>query len=295
MSRAVVRAINSITESAYVIANTGDLSKRIDASNTWGDLHQVALVLNTFLNKIERLMTGGQRTIDSIAHDMRTPLTRIRNQIALLRRDAPNVTGDKIYESCGDVLNEIDHALATFTSLLRITRLESGSQTLSRRMLSLKELMEDVCELYEPVAEDKGIELLCEIDEILVEVDRDLLFQALANVMDNALKFTPKLGKVHAWAYQNADKNTCLVIEDNGPGLEDGEVEKVFDRFYRGDFARKSTGSGLGLNLVAAIAKAHDIRLHIANRDPHGMRFTLVFPKFGREHKHGDGAVFELD
>lgn len=181
----VVRGTNRIAETAQDIIATGDLSRRLEVNNRWDDLSNMAAVLNTLLARIEELMQGVRRVSDNIAHDLRTPLTRMRNHIEELQASGK----DGQYDS---LLAEADHLLTTFNALLRITRIETERQRGHFGAVDLKKVLEDVSGFYAPLTEESGVRLECDLGEASIHGDRDLLFQAFANMLDNAVKFTPK-------------------------------------------------------------------------------------------------------
>lgn len=266
----VVRGTNNIANTAREIMHTGDLSRRLEVSSRWDDLGNMALVLNSLLERIEQLMQDVRQVSDNIAHDLRTPLTRMRGTIEDLNKDRND-------PACASLLQEADQLLATFNALLRISRIEAEKQTKNFTNLNLKDVVEDVIDFYEPLAEEKKIELNGDLNEAPFYGDRDLLFQAMANLLDNAIKFTPEGGKIEIDL--SSDKNAIrLSIRDNGPGVPDDQLEKIFTRFYRADTSRHEPGSGLGLSLVAAVAELHGGVIETENINP-GLEIAIVFLK----------------
>lgn len=250
----VVSGTNKIAYTAREIIDTGDLSRRVDVSGRWDDLSHMALVLNTLLDRVEGLMQGVRQVSDNIAHDLRTPLTRMRGKIEALRDG----------EDKDQLLRESDQLLSTFNALLRISRIEAEKRRSQFADLDLKKLLEDVVAFYEPLAEEKEIVLRSDLSEVNLDGDRDLLFQAFANLLDNAVKFTPNGGQVEVGLYRNS--HTIRVeISDTGIGVKEEEKDKIFDRFYRGDSSRNSSGTGLGLSLVGAVIKLHGGDIQIEN------------------------------
>ena len=179
-------------------------------------------------------------------------------------------------EQVNTLVEEADQLLSTFNSLLRISRLEMGHRRREFSQLDLVEMLGDVFELYEPFAEEKEVRLNLKAQKpSLVEGDRDLIFQVFANLFDNAIKFSPAGGEVMIQIQKNA-KGVSVIISDQGPGLSELELEKVFDRFYRADQSRTLPGNGLGLSLVKAIMAYHQGTISIENRD-HGLAVRLGF------------------
>ena len=259
----VVRRINLIAETARDIIQTGDLSRRISIDSHWDDLSNLALILNRLLERIEFLMEGVKRVSDNIAHDLRTPLTRLRNELETIRQTTDAATAEKL-------IAEADHLLNTFNALLRIATIETGRHSQTFVDVKLHVILNDVIEFYAPLAEEKNIHLNQHLEEVVIKGDKDMLFQMFANLMDNAIKFTPKGGTVGV----NLDKNGHIIISDSGIGIAQDDMEKVFDRFYRSEASRHTAGSGLGLSLVAAITELHRWQIHLEDNKP-GLKIVI--------------------
>lgn len=252
ISRFVVSRTNLIAQTAQEIMETGDFSRRISIEGEWDDLSHMAQVLNLLLERTEQSMQGIRQVADNIAHDLRTPLTRLRNKL----------------EEAGDsaLVAEADHLLSTFSALLRISNLEVGRRHAAFQPVPLASLLRDVVELYEPLAEEKGINITTEMplsQEIEIEGDRDLLFQILANLLDNALKFTPQNGYVAVTLLPDE-----IRIADTGKGIAPADKPRVFERFYRAENSRHSAGNGLGLSLVAVVAEIHHMTILLEDNHP---------------------------
>lgn len=259
----VVNGTNKIANTAREIMDTGDLTRRIDIGSNWDDLGNMTTVLNLLLSRIEQLMNGVRQVSDNIAHDLRTPLTRLRHKIELLKGDEKEV-----------LLKEADHLLSTFNALLRITRIETEKQRSRFQKIDLRDVVQDVIDFYEPLAEEKNIALDVSLQAIEMDGDRDLLFQAFANILDNALKFTPTGGAVRI-ALSHTNEGRCLTVTDNGPGVADRDLDKIFERFYRAEESRSASGTGLGLSMVAAVIGLHDGRIWAENR-AQGFRIITI-------------------
>lgn len=255
----VVTRINRIVNTADEIISTGDLTKRLAIDSRWDDLSFLSQVLNHMLDKIEQLMSGVQHITDTIAHDLRTPLARLRNKL--------DANGDDV------LVNEVDDLLKTFNSLLSLSSIESGRQQLKFMEFDLRKLIEDAVDFYDPLAHEKGQTITVKTVPALYVGDRDLMFQVVANLLDNAIKFTPREGSIKVILEE--EKGRCKVhIEDNGPGIPLSSRNKVFDRFYRDPGQREAYGAGLGLSLVNAVLKLHKASIQLTHKES-GLVVTL--------------------
>ena len=268
ISRGFLRRIESINDTCREIIY-GDLSRRIPVRSADDDFDQLAGNLNNMLDQIEVLMAGVRQVSDNIAHDLRTPLARLRNRLEVLREQ---VTEDGPRELLDQAAAEADGLLATFKALLRIGQIESGSRRAGFTEVDLADLLRDVTELYEPLAEEKGQRIELELAAgRTIRGDRDLLFQAFANLLDNAIKYTPPNGRIRVEL-----AGAQISVADNGPGIPVEAREKVFQRFYRLEPCRSTPGNGLGLSLVAAVGNLHNASIHLENNSP-GLRVIMNF------------------
>ncbi|MDB5360331.1 MAG: histidine kinase [Rhodospirillales bacterium] len=253
---------------------SGDLSRRLPSRGTAGDLDRLAHVVNGMLDDIERLMHEVKGVADGIAHDLRTPLTRI---LAGLERAQRRAASPEAYAAAiDDAIFEIRGVLKTFSALLRIAELEDGARRMGFSAVDLRQVARDVIEFYEPVAEEKEIllQLSCtDSGPIMLNGDASLLFDAMANLIDNAIKFTPARGRVTV-ELDHAAEGIVIGIKDTGHGIAAPEREAVLRRFYRSEQSRHTPGNGLGLALVSAIARLHDLTLAIEDASP-GCCITL--------------------
>ncbi len=277
LSRRTVRNIERINQTARSIMS-GNLSRRVEITNRNDDFDQLAANLNQMLDRIQTLMEDIRRVSDNIAHDLRTPLTRLRQHMEEARRqvDSESISAISLESS----IREADSLLTTFNALLRIARIEAGQVTTDFAVLDYRTLVEDVVEFYEPLAEEKKQFLTVDAGNTIKTMgDRDLLFQALANVIENAIKYTQENGHISVVLSQQ-DNDAVITIADNGPGIPAEERERVFRRFYRLDRSRSTTGNGLGLSMVAAVVTMHQGQIRLMDNDP-GLKTVMQFPLLG--------------
>jgi signal transduction histidine kinase len=238
------------------------------------EFDQLASNLNAMLEQIDLLVESVRNVADGVAHDLRTPLTRLRSKLERLAI-APGLNPN-VRRELDHCIDEADGLLQTFSALLRIARIESGRHEASMVDVDLLELAGDACELYQANAEDQGVGLRCEGTPVTLRADRDLLFQALINLIDNALKYGGQ-GEVTLEVGSDA-QGDFLSVRDRGPGLAEEDRVRVTGRFFRAAESAKVAGSGLGLSLVQAVAGMHGARLELENAHP-GLRVSLRFPK----------------
>lgn len=269
----VTKRINSIVITASNIIATRDLTQRIPAPNRWDDLSRLAQVLNLMLEKIEQAVASTRQVSDNIAHDLRTPLTRLRNHIEQMRNGVRET--DPQWNEFGALAAECDSLLTTFNALLRIANIEAGRRNPTLAPLNLAPVVEDVIALYEPIASERGIHLHYRAEPCMIAGDKDLLFQALANLLDNALKHTPAAGDV-VLTLTPLPSGARIVLTDTGVGIEDAHKTQVFSRFYRVDASRHQPGVGLGLSLVQAIISLHKGTITLSDHHPSGLTVTIT-------------------
>ena len=263
----------------------GRLGERLEQTGTGDDFDQLATSINHMLDRIEQSMREVRRVSDNVAHDLRTPLTRLRNNLESA------LTEGRSRSELDSALAEVDGLLATFNALLRIARIEQNAhlaEVEDQAPIDLDRLISDVAELYEPIAEEKQVALVLDrsprADTLSGSgVDANLLFQVMANLVDNAIKFSPPHGCV-SLGLEARDAVCSLSVSDTGPGIEPDELENICERFYRSEAARTTEGNGLGLSLVKAVSDRFGLNLSFAAARP-GLRVTLEVPRPGLGHE----------
>lgn len=280
MSRNMLARVDAINRSSSGIMK-GDLSQRLPIAGTGDELDQLARNLNAMLDQIEALMIGMRQVTDNVAHDLRSPLNRLRSrlEVTLLSEPSP----EEYRQALERTITEADNLLTTFNALLMIARAEAGSLRESMSVVDPAAVVADAAELYEPVAEESGLRLTVDVAEGLsVRGNRELLSQAVANLLDNAIKHgKPQDGTsepaIAVTVAADPDGHILIGVADHGAGIPEQERGRVLERFVRLETSRNTPGSGLGLSLVAAVARLHGGRVALDDNGP-GLRVTLILP-----------------
>ncbi len=289
----VLRRIDSVSRTASEIMS-GDLSQRLHVTERDDEYDEIATKLNQMLDRIEQLMRSMQQVTNNVAHDLRSPLTRLRNrlEVTLLEERDPGSYRDVMSEVIGDA----DGMIQTFNAMLSVARLEAGLDAEQWTDTAIGDLAAQIAELYEAATEDEGgpwgsgfgedgcgastehgqIEFRARIDaNPIYHCNSHLIAQALTNLLDNAIKYTPRPGRVTLSIRGDAEAFS-IVVEDDGPGIPEADRERVFERFVRLENERNSPGNGLGLSLVRAVARLHGARLELSDANP-GLRVAMHF------------------
>jgi signal transduction histidine kinase len=273
VTRRTVGRIESINAASRAIMASG-LDKRIPLRGSNDEWDRVAENLNQMLERIETLVGEVKQVGDNVAHDLRTPLTRMRGRLEKAAHAPRNAEADQAL--IGDTISELDAVLRIFLSITRIAQIETQVRTGGFRSVNLAEIAGEVVELYDAAAEEDGTRLVTAGEaEVLVTGDRDLIFDAVANVVDNALKHGHPAGSVVVTS-ETVSGVPVISVADNGPGIPDDQHDQVFKRFYRLEQSRYTPGNGLGLSLVAAVARLHGARIELLDNAP-GLLFKLWF------------------
>ena len=267
--RELINTLNSIVESAKM-----DVRVPVPQSDR---LHQELISLfNKMLEKIEGLVYGMRNVLDIVSHDLRTPMTRLRGtaEVAL----ASEHNGDLLREALVDCIEESERILIMLNTLMDVSEAETGAMKLNPERMNVAPLIDDIVDLYDYVAEEKGISVQTGFpEEIYLTADRNRLRQVLANLLDNAIKYTPSGGKVEIEARQE-EKEVKITVRDTGVGISDQELDSIWDRLYRGDKSRSQRGLGLGLSLVKAIVGAHRGYVEVLSKPGAGSVFSVHLP-----------------
>jgi signal transduction histidine kinase len=286
MSRGMLGRVDAINRTTRRIM-AGDLSQRIALKGSRDEFDQLAANLNAMLDQIERLLGGMRQVTDNIAHDLRTPLNRLRSRLELALLQQPGRAETRALLEA--TLADAQAMIATFNALLDIARAEAGSERGGFEEVDLAALGRDLADLYRPVAEDAELrfEYQC-APGLAMRANRHLLAQAVANLLDNAIKYTPPGGRVGLDVGRGAS-GPVISVTDSGPGIPAADRARVLQRFVRLDATRSTPGSGLGLSLVDAVAKLHGAKLVLSDNHP-GLRVSLTFPTLHEVRAHKAAA-----
>lgn len=274
LARGPLQRIRTLESAAQPIMR-GDLHQRLPVSARRDELDMLAGIVNSMLEEIERLMSEVKGVCDAIAHDLRTPLTRLRSQLHRMHREASDGAHAGVVEQA---ILDVDSLLDRFRALLRISELEDMHRRAGFTEVHLVGTLDHVREIYTPLAEDKHITFSFDIAPNIPTVrgDPHLLLEAVSNIVDNAIKFTPAGGSIHLRLMPDPEVGARIDVIDSGPGIQNSEREAVLQRFYRGACSNKDvSGSGLGLSIVAAIVKLHGFKLQIVDNPAGGAWLSL--------------------
>lgn len=267
ISTNTTKKINIINKSIRNIQE-GDLSARIPSKGIDDEYDLLSRNINQMLDQIQKLMSSVKNISNNIAHDLRTPLTRLRGRLEMVEKDNSPGTVDGIHEA----INEVDVILSTFNALLRISNVESGTQRGCFSVIPITVLLKDVISFYEPIASENQINFELEsLDTYQINGDRDMIFQVISNLIDNAIKYSPSESTIRIKTKPVMLKNKSMLeisISDTGIGVPDNEKQKVFEPFYCSDNNHEHKGNGLGLSLVMAIISLHKGRIELKDNKP---------------------------
>ena len=276
MARRAMSGVERVTQAASRIGK-GDLSRRVAAGHEGQEIDALAMAFNAMLERIQALVNELREVTDNVAHDLRSPITRIRGIAEITLSGEQDVEAYR--EMAATVVEESDRLVGMINTMLDIAKTDSGVAELSMKSLDMREIIDEAGELFQPVGDDRGVRIDLHLppEPLFVVGDKAMLQRMVANLLDNAIKYTPSGGKVTISAIADA---ACVRIElaDTGVGIDEKELSHIFGRFYRGDKSRSTSGSGLGLSLALAIARAHGGDISATSSPGVGSSFNITLP-----------------
>jgi heavy metal sensor kinase len=281
MARRALSGVEVISRTARNISG-GALNTRVPVKSKGDEIDQLAITFNQMLDRIQTLVTGIKEMSDNIAHDLRSPITRIRGIAEVTLTTGKTMTE---YENmAASTIEECDRLLDMINTMLVISKTEAGVNHLDQKILNIPALVGEACELFNPMAEDKGLILYCNTSGMGdIMGDPALIQRMISNLLDNAIKYTPSGGKISIDVQTAADQNIVISLQDTGIGISPDELAQIFNRFYRGDHSRSKPGIGLGLSLARTIARAHGGDVTVSSQPGQGSTFTVTLPRLTRQ------------
>jgi heavy metal sensor kinase len=276
MARRAVSGVEAITRTAQSISGR-TLEKRVPVKTRGDEIDQLAMTFNQMLDRIQTLVTEIKEMSDNIAHDLKSPITRIRGIAEVTLTNGKSM--DEYEGMAASTIEECDRLLDMINTMLMISKTESGVDKVSREEVDLAGLVREACELFEPIAEDKRVTLNYDApNENHLVGDNRMIQRMLSNLLDNAIKYTSSGGAVTVSVSENEEKGVIITVKDTGIGISPSDLPRIFERFYRCDQSRSEPGIGLGLSLARAIARAHGGDITVTSRLGQGSTFTITFP-----------------
>jgi len=275
MARRALTGVERITETALQIEG-GDFTHRVSVRNEGSEIERLARAFNSMLDRINQLILELKEVSNNIAHDLRSPLTRIRGVCETTLR--ANAGTEEYKEMSATVIEEVDRLVNMINIMLEIAETDSGVVEIKHSPINIETLVEDVIELFQPLADEKNITVSAGFPgDVIVNGDLARLQRVLANILDNAIKYTPQNGTINFDA-KTTGECVLISIQDNGIGMDEETVTKIFKRFFRADQARSTPGNGLGLSLAMALIKAHSGEIRVESTPGEGSSFLIVLP-----------------
>ncbi len=277
MARRALAGVETVTQTARHISE-GSLNERVPVKKNQDEIDQLAITFNQMLDRIQTLVTGIREMSDNIAHDLKSPITRIRgiSEVSLTTN-----ASEKDYENmAASTIEECDRLLDMINTMLVISKTEAGVNKLDAEQMDISDVVRDACELFQAPAEDKDVTLTCDVtDKFDIFGDHRLIQRMIANLLDNAIKYTPAGGRVEITVRPDGNHGVSFVIKDTGIGISEKDSSRIFERFYRCDPSRSAAGIGLGLSFAQTIARAHGGDITVASELGRGSTFTITLPK----------------
>ena len=275
LTHSALRPLRELTATVRAILGTGHMSARVPVRQPGDALGELSGLFNAMLDRIEGLIGAMRGSLDNVAHDLRTPLMRLRGRAESALESGDEEAGREALAEC---IEESDRVVSMLEILMDISEAETGTLRLQKERVDLREVVRDAIDLYGDVAEDRGVALQAGTPgEVCARADRSRLRQVAANLLDNAIKYTPRGGRVELAALREG-REAVLVVRDTGAGIPPGDQPRIFDRLFRGDRSRSERGLGLGLSLVRAIVQAHDGRVTVESAPGRGSTFSVRLP-----------------
>jgi heavy metal sensor kinase len=277
MARRALVGVETVTQTARRISD-GSLEKRVPVKKGVDEIDQLAITFNQMLDRIQKLVSGIKDMNDNIAHDLKSPITRIRGLAEISLTAGSSLTD---YEKmAASTIEECDRLLEMINTMLIISKTEAGVGQLDYHKIDIAELVYNACELFQSSAEDKSLALICNANEkINIDGDMRLIQRMIANLLDNAIKYTPANGTIHVETRSVDDRSAQITIKDSGIGISRKDLPHIFERFYRCDPSRSRTGTGLGLSFARAVARAHKGDISVTSTPDKGSTFAVKLPK----------------
>lgn len=276
MARRALSGLGAVTQTARHISG-GALEERVPVEPGGDEIDQLATTFNEMLDRIQKLVTGIKEMSDNIAHDLKSPITRIRGLAEITLTTDTTLGGYK--NMAASTIEECDRLLDMINTMLLISKTETGVGKIELKELDMSVLARDACALFQALAEDKGITMTCYVpDRCSFYGDIRMIQRMISNLLDNAIKYTPPDGEVIISVYTNDLQSTVVSVKDTGSGVSAKDLPRIFERFYRCDPSRPQTGIGLGLSLAQAIAHAHGGNISVTSNPDKGSTFTVILP-----------------
>lgn len=272
-----IRPIRQLIQTVRDILKTGKMSTRVPVRSERGELNELVSLFNEMLDRNDSLIQAMHESLDNVAHDLRTPMTRLRGVAELAMQDEHNP--DAWYEALADSMEESERVLTMLNTLMDVAEAQTGAMRLDMVDVPVPEVVRAVVELYDIVADEKQVTVTTHLpDGLSIYADRNRIQQVLANLLDNAIKYSDSGGHIDISVYEEGDF-AVISVSDQGIGIAPGEVNRIWDRLYRGDRSRSKRGLGLGLSFVQAIVQAHGGKVRVESKLNKGSKFFIMLPK----------------
>ncbi len=277
MARRALVGVETVTQTARRISD-GSLEKRVPVKKGVDEIDQLAITFNQMLDRIQKLVAGIKEISDNIAHDLKSPITRIRGIAEISLTTDSSKTGFE--RMAASTIEECDRLLEMINTMLIISKTEAGIGQLDYRKIDIAALVHDACKLFQSSAEDKGLTMVCNaVEKISMDGDVRLIQRMLANLLDNAIKYTPASGSIQVDIRSADNQSGQISVKDTGIGISEKDLPHIFERFYRCDPSRSQAGTGLGLSFARAVARAHNGDITVTSTPDKGSTFTVIIPK----------------